>query len=51
MKFVLAVVVQILMGLFLMWGMIHAVQGSVGLLIAGVLAYLIVFIRAGCAAH
>lgn len=51
MKFVMAIVVQLLLGLFLMWGMIQAVGGSYWLLIAGSLAYLVVFARAGCTAH
>ncbi len=51
MKFVLAVILQVLLGLFLMWGMIQAVTGSFWLLAAGVLAYLVLFTRAGCATH
>ncbi|MCU0786726.1 MAG: hypothetical protein MUC91_00810 [Verrucomicrobia bacterium] len=51
MKFVMAVVVQVLLGLFLMWGMIQAVHGSFWLLIAGFLAYLVLFVRTGCASH
>lgn len=51
MKFVMAIVVQVLLGLFLMWGMIQAVQGNYWLLITGFAAYLVVFTRAGCASH
>lgn len=51
MKFVMAVILQVLMGLFLMWGMIQAAQGSFWLLIAGLVAYLVVFVRAGCVTH
>ena len=51
MKLLAAVIVHILMGLFLMWGIIQAVHGSFWLLIVGVLAYLLVFARAGCASH
>ena len=51
MKFVMAMVVQILLGLFLMWGMIQAVQGSLWLLIAGFAAYLVLLVRTGCASH
>jgi len=51
MRFLAAVIVQILMGLFLIWGILQAVHGSLWLLVVGVLAYLLVFARAGCASH
>lgn len=51
MKFALALVAQITLGLFLMWGMIHAVQGSYWILAAASAVYLAIFVRAGCATH
>lgn len=51
MKFVAAILVQLLLGLFLMWGMIQAVQGSYWILGASCLVYLAIFTRAGCASH
>ena len=51
MKFVAAVVIQVLLGLFLMWGMIQAVQGSYWLLAAGSMVYLALFTRMGCQTH
>ena len=51
MKFVMAVIVQSLLGLLLMWGIIQATHGSYWLLVVGFLAYLVVFVRAGCATH
>lgn len=51
MKFLVAVLVQLLMGLFLMWGIIQAVHGSFWLLIVGLLAYLLMFARVGCVSH
>jgi len=51
MKFVMAVIVQSLLGLLLTWGILQAVHGSYWLLIAGTLAYIVVFARAGCATH
>ena len=51
MKFVLAIIVQLLLGLFLMWGMIQAVQGSFWILAASCLVYLVIFTRTGCASH
>ena len=51
MKFALAIIVQVLLGLFLMGGMIQAVQGSYWLLIASSLVYLAIFVRAGCTSH
>jgi hypothetical protein len=51
MKFVLAIIVHVLLGLFLMWGMIQAVQGNWWILIASCVVYLAIFTRAGCASH
>jgi hypothetical protein len=51
MKFILAIVIQLLMGFALMWGIIQAVHGSFWLLIVASLAYLAVFTRVGCVSH
>lgn len=51
MKFVMAVFIQVLLGLFLMWGMIQAVTGNFWLLLVSAAVYLVLFARAGCAAH
>ncbi|MCU0771726.1 MAG: hypothetical protein MUE94_08170 [Verrucomicrobia bacterium] len=51
MKFAMAMIVHLLMGFFLMWGILQAVHGSYWLLSAGVLSYLVMFFRVGCAAH
>lgn len=51
MKFVMAVLIQLFLGLFLMWGMIQAVQGSYWILLAGSLGYLVLLIRNGCVVH
>jgi hypothetical protein len=51
MKFALAVLIQVFLGLFLMWGMIQAVQGSYWVLLVGSLGYLVLLIRNGCTAH
>ena len=51
MKFTMAIIIQVLLGLFLMWGMIQAVTGSYWLLIAGLLVYLVLLVRTGCATH
>jgi len=47
MKFVMAVIVQSLLGLLLTWGILQAVHGSYWLLIAGTLAYIVVFLALG----
>lgn len=51
MKFFVAAVAQVLLGLFLMWGILQAVQGSYWLLITGALAYSVAFVRTGCLTH
>lgn len=51
MKFAMAIGVQVILGLFLMWGMIQAVQGSYWMLAAASVVYLSIFVRAGCASH
>lgn len=48
MNFTLSIVVYLLMGLVLGWGIYLVMQGSYWLLIAGVLAYLFLFARLGC---
>jgi hypothetical protein len=51
MKFVLAVAIQIFLGLILMWGMIQAVHGSYWVLSTGALVYFVLLVRHGCASH
>lgn len=51
MKLLVAIIVQMLLGLLLVCGILQAVHGSLWLLIIGALAYLVVFARAGCATH
>jgi hypothetical protein len=48
MRFTLAVVVYLLIGLVLGWGILLAVHGSYWLLIAGLIAYLLAFAALGC---
>ncbi len=51
MKFTLALVVYLLMGLVLGWGILLVMKGSYWFLIAGLIAYLIAFARFGCTEH
>ena len=51
MKFSLAIVVYLLIGLVLGIGILQAVHGSYWLLIAGVVAYVFAFARIGCIQH
>ncbi|MHC1766405.1 MAG: hypothetical protein AB9869_19245 [Verrucomicrobiia bacterium] len=51
MKFTLALVVYLLMGLVLGWGILLVMKGSYWFLIAGLIAYLIAFARFGCTGH
>lgn len=51
MKFVMAVTIQILLGLFLMCGLIQAATGNFWLLTAAIVIYLALFVRTGCASH
>lgn len=48
MKLALAILVYLIMGLVLGWGLLLAVRGNWWLLIAGVLAYTLAFARLGC---
>jgi len=51
MKFALAILVYLLMGILLVAGMLMAMKGSLWLLITAALAYLVAFARIGCATH
>lgn len=48
MKLVLAILVYLLIGLVLGWGILLAVKGNVWLLAVSTLAYLILFAKIGC---
>ncbi len=47
-KFVLALIVYVLMGLVLGLGVLHTIKGSPWLLIFGFLAYALLFAKLGC---
>lgn len=51
MKFTLAVIVYVLIGLILSWGILGVMRGNYWLLIAGVAAYVLAFARIGCKHH
>jgi hypothetical protein len=51
MKFTLAIVVYLVIGLILGWGILAAVHGSYWLLIASFVGYLLAFARIGCSHH
>jgi hypothetical protein len=51
MKFLFAIVVYLLMGLVLGWGILLLIKGSPWLLIATLLAYIIAFAKIGCTSH
>jgi hypothetical protein len=51
MKFALAILVYLLMGLMLVAGMLMAMKGSLWLLITALLVYVVAFARIGCATH
>jgi hypothetical protein len=51
MKFTLAVVVYVLIGLVLSWGILALMKGSYWLLIVGLVAYVVAFARIGCSNH
>jgi hypothetical protein len=51
MRFAFALLVYLLMGLLLVWGILLAVKGSFWLLIAAALAYLVALARIGCITH
>lgn len=48
MKFLLAILANTVIGLLLGWGIFQAAKGSLGLLLVGLLAYLVAFVRLGC---
>jgi len=48
MKFLLAILAYLLIGLVLGWGILLAVHGNPWLLIAGFLAYVVAFGKLGC---
>jgi uncharacterized membrane protein len=48
MKFFSAIVVYLLIGALLGWGILLAVKGNYWLLAGGLLAYLITFAKMGC---
>jgi hypothetical protein len=51
MKFLLAVLVYVLIGAVLGWGILLLVAGKPALLIVALLAYAIAFARIGCLSH
>jgi hypothetical protein len=51
MKFALAILVYILIGLFLSLGIIMLLHGSPWLFIASLLAYILAFAKIGCMTH
>lgn len=51
MNLALSILVYLVIGLILGWGIYLAVQGSYWLLIASFLAYLLAFARLGCLHH
>jgi len=48
MKFLLAIVAYLVIGLLLGWGILLAVKGQPWLLIVGFLAYAVAFAKLGC---
>ena len=48
MKFLLAIVAYLVIGLVLGWGILLAVKGEPWLLIVGCLAYAVAFAKLGC---
>ena len=48
MKFMLAIITYLVIGLVLSWGILQAVKGEPWLLIIGFLAYVLAFARLGC---
>jgi len=48
MKFFLAIVAYLVIGLVLGWGILLAVKGSFWLLVVGFIAYVVAFGRIGC---
>jgi hypothetical protein len=51
MKLTLAIVVYLVIGLLIGWGILGMTRGSYWLLIASVFAYLYAFARIGCSEH
>jgi hypothetical protein len=51
MKLTLAIVVYVLIGWILGWGILEAVSGRYWIMIASVAFYLLAFARLGCSAH
>lgn len=51
MKFFLACMIHLLIAAVLAWGLLLAIAGKPVLLIAGVVGYLILLGKIGCAAH
>lgn len=51
MKFFMAIVVYLLIGAVLGWGILLLIKGSPWLLIAAFLAYVIAFAKIGCISH
>jgi hypothetical protein len=48
MKFLLAIVAYLVIGLVLSWGILLTVKGEPWLLIVGFLAYIIALVKLGC---
>ena len=48
MKFYLAIVAYLVIGLVLGWGILQAVKGNPWLLVVGFLAYVVAFGKLGC---
>ncbi len=48
MKFLLALIVYLIIGVVLGWGMLQAVHGSPWLLLVAFIAYAVAFARLGC---
>ena len=48
MKFLLAIVAYLVIGLLLGWGILLAVKGEPWLLIVGFLTYVVAFVKLGC---
>jgi hypothetical protein len=51
MKFWMAIVVYLLIGLVLGWGIVMAVHGKPLFLIIALLAYIVAFAKIGCLTH
>ncbi len=48
MKLIMAVLAYLAIAFLLGWGILHAVKGSVGLLVVVFLAYAVAFAKIGC---